>query len=160
MPFHYYHHERMRVCLVHTTCLTLVPCVPRTCPDVEPVHGTTTMPVNMPRRRRWPACGSTVPLSSAAMLLRPTTGLRYRIDNEHHFSMEPRNHTLEPAFLSPCLRTTCSGTKWNQMEPAHQPAACKMLLPYSLLLGHMWLITTTRSRTKVRVVVSETTTAR
>ena len=114
MPFHYYHHERMRVCLVHTTCLTLVPCVPRTCPDVEPVHGTTTMPVNMPRRRRWPACGSTVPLSSAAMLLRPTTGLGYRIDNEHHFSMEPRNHTLEPAFLSPCLRSTCSGTKWNQ----------------------------------------------
>ena len=42
MPFHYYHHERMRVCLVHTTCLTLVPCVPRTCPDVEPSRGTRT----------------------------------------------------------------------------------------------------------------------
>lgn len=133
MPAYYYHHERMRVCLVHTTCLTLVPCVPRTCPDVEPVHGTTTMPVLMPKRRRWPACGSTVPPSSATVLLESTTGLEYITYNECYFYVEPRNHILYPAFLSHWLRSTCSGTKWNQTEPAQQPAAYKMLLPYSLL---------------------------
>lgn len=133
MPAYYYHHERMRVCLVHTTCLTLVPCVPRTCPDVEPVHGTTTMPAAMHKGGRVLASGSTVPPSSATVLPRPTTVLEYISFNEYYIYLEPRNQTLYPSFLSLCLRSTYSGTKWNHMEPTQQPAAYKMLLPFSLL---------------------------
>ena len=49
---------------MHMPILNLVPRVPRTCPDVEPFHGTSEKPAVATDRRGLLACGSTVPRKS------------------------------------------------------------------------------------------------
>ena len=60
---------------MHMPRLTMVPCVPRTCPDVEPVSGTNEMLAIVRAPGRLLAGGSTVPPTSAATTLQSTTDL-------------------------------------------------------------------------------------